>query len=62
MQICGTFTVIQFWCHNQTMNGPLWLVSYITKKTYIFRENKSQLIVKCATDGVTYNHSIRLIV
>lgn len=28
----------------------------------IFRENKSQLIVKCATDGGTYNHSIRLIV
>lgn len=40
----------------------LWLISNLTKKMYIFRENKSQLILKCATDGGTYNHFIRLIV
>lgn len=61
MQICDTFKVIVL----VSLPDNKWSIMacfLYNKKMYIFREKKSQLIVKCATDGGTYNHSIRLIV
>lgn len=43
------------------MDIPWYLISCVTRKLYIFRGNNSQLVVKFATDGRTYNLSIRLI-